>query len=210
MLFLRGDIYHYKFKLNKVEHRGTTKSRDYEQANAIYLRHKEHLQNLARVGGSLVSDSIEAEADWSNHSAGRLGNLAAQLYGGMKHRSGKKTIPCEITKADIFDMLIATRGRCEVTGIPLSISREGVERVSPWMPSIDRINSRKGYTKSNCRVVCYLANLAMSQYGEDALELMLYHYGKKKWGGKPKMARTTMTRNQNPTPSISTPCDDSS
>ncbi len=188
MLFLRGEIYHYKFKLNKVEHRGTTKCKDYAQANDVYLRHKERAHNIARAGGSLVKDSAEIQSDWADHTTGKLGNLAAQLYGGMKHRSGKKVIPCDLTKADILDMLIASGGRCEVTGIPLSMNREGVERVSPWIPSIDRINCRKGYTKLNCRVVCYLANLAMSQYGEDALELMLYHYGNKKWGGKAKKA----------------------
>ena len=30
----------------------------------------------------------------------------------------------------------------------------------------------EGYTRENCRVVCYIANLAMSQFGEDALTIL--------------------------------------
>jgi hypothetical protein len=62
---------------------------------------------------------------------------------------------------------------CAVSGLPFLIrDRYEDERVNPWQPSIDRIKSDEGYTRENCRFVCYIANLAMSQFGEDALTML--------------------------------------
>lgn len=52
------------------------------------------------------------------------------------------------------------------------------------MPSIDRIDSNKGYVRGNIRIVCYIANLAMSQFGEGALEFLLHYYAQSKMRGR--------------------------
>ena len=66
-------------------------------------------------------------------------------------------------------MLLECEGRCSVTGMVLSIKQWR----DPWLPSIDRIDCAKGYSKANSRIVCLAANIAMSNWGEHVLYTML-------------------------------------
>lgn len=63
-------------------------------------------------------------------------------------------------------------GVCEVTGLPFSA--RGVQ--APTMPSIDRIDSTKGYTEDNCRVICWALNAAFNQWGETAVRPIFEAY----------------------------------
>lgn len=56
-------------------------------------------------------------------------------------------------------------GRCALTG--LEFSYEGIKR-GPKMraPSVDRLDSTKGYTKDNCRIVIFAVN-ALKHSGTD-------------------------------------------
>ncbi len=56
-------------------------------------------------------------------------------------------------------------GYCEVSGVHLDLITTG----GPFMPSIDRIDSRSGYEAPNCRIVCTLVNYAMNVWGEAPL-----------------------------------------
>ena len=38
---------------------------------------------------------------------------------------------------------------------------------SPYTPSIDRIDSSKGYTKENCQIVCKMYNFAKNMWTDD-------------------------------------------
>jgi hypothetical protein len=55
-------------------------------------------------------------------------------------------------------------GRCELTGLEFDtvVSRK---RGGPFSPSVDRIVPSAGYTKSNCRVVIFAVNAALSDWG---------------------------------------------
>jgi|21_taG_2_1085346.scaffolds.fasta_scaffold160338_2 hypothetical protein len=53
------------------------------------------------------------------------------------------------------------KGICEATG--LSFEYEFGIR-NPWMPSIDRIESSKGYTKENSQLVCWMYNACKSTF----------------------------------------------
>ena len=71
---------------------------------------------------------------------------------------------------DLSQEWIAARirdGVCEVSGIKLELSKPNGARFHPWAPSVDRINSRDGYVQSNCRVVCWIYNMAKSEWTDD-------------------------------------------
>lgn len=78
-----------------------------------------------------------------------------------------------LTIEDVAALVANSRGRCAVTGIALSNERgdlpTGRRMRRPWAPSIDRMDSSKGYELGNCRIVCCAANYAMSQWGEAVL-----------------------------------------
>lgn len=50
-------------------------------------------------------------------------------------------------------------GKCEVTGLPFEWSIG-----SPWAPSLDRIDSARGYTHENTQLVCWIYNQAKNIY----------------------------------------------
>lgn len=60
-------------------------------------------------------------------------------------------------------------GKCELTGYPFSLAPG-----KPYnSPSLDRIDSNKGYTYENVRVVLHLVNAALGDWGEDILAEVL-------------------------------------
>ncbi len=177
MIYKRGEIYHFKFKVGGAVHQGTLKTSDPETAKQRHDHIRATTKAMALSTFSLVDISVQNEQEWAGVTTDQLEGMASDMAAGMRHRAKKKGIRCEMGKADVLRLLVECGGVCSVTGIPLSLKSE-VEgcRGSPWVPSIDRINSGKGYTAGNCRIVCYLANLAMSQFGVAALELMLHYY----------------------------------
>jgi hypothetical protein len=63
---------------------------------------------------------------------------------------------------------------------------EGKWHRNPYRPSFDRIDSSKGYTPDNVRIIAYCVNTAMNEWGEDILKLMSEGYQK---NGKAKKTR---------------------
>jgi hypothetical protein len=55
-----------------------------------------------------------------------------------------------------------TGGLCEVSGMPFYI---GTDSRHPQQPSIDRIDSSRGYEADNLRMVCLAVNYCMSHWG---------------------------------------------
>jgi len=56
-------------------------------------------------------------------------------------------------------------GVCEVTGIPFTLDGKH----GPFMPSLDRIDPKKGYTKDNVQVVILMHNSARMYWGDTPL-----------------------------------------
>jgi hypothetical protein len=72
-------------------------------------------------------------------------------------------MPFDLDRAWVQEKL--NRGMCEATGIPFNMSRQ-----RGWdTPSLDRINPKLGYVKSNTRLVLFAVNTACGDWGEDIL-----------------------------------------
>lgn len=85
-----------------------------------------------------------------------------------RRRAGQKNRDCELTPDLAKRLWDRCAGCCELTGIPFDFSHNGGMK-RPFAPSIDRVDSTKGYTESNVRVVCTAVNIAMNQWGEGVL-----------------------------------------
>ena len=63
-------------------------------------------------------------------------------------------------------------GRCQASGLPFSIETHANSRVAPLAPSLDRIDSSKGYTPDNTQVVVWIYNTAKSDWGSGAVNAL--------------------------------------
>ena len=92
-------------------------------------------------------------------------------YKNTRKNAQKRGIPFELGMDEFEKIVHRCSGVCEVTGIVLQRTRDlpAGDR-QPFMPSIDRIDSRLGYVNSNVRIVCISANLAMNTWGAWVLD----------------------------------------
>ena len=84
---------------------------------------------------------------------------ANRFYKRIRTRSRELQWPCDVTRAWIAERLLV--GRCELSGLPFVFHPK-----QPFLPSIDRIDSRQPYTQANCRVILLLLNYAKNRYKE--------------------------------------------
>lgn len=97
-----------------------------------------------------------------------------QLFYRAKARSLKKKLEFNITREWIIEKI--TNGKCELTGIPFILYRSDKYSTHPYSPSIDRIDSSKGYFEDNCRMIVSSLNMALNEYGdENFIKLVLIY-----------------------------------
>ena len=67
-----------------------------------------------------------------------------------------------------MDWIVATLSseKCSLTGIPFVDHNGGMEAFGP---SIDRIDSQRGYTKDNCQFILTILNFAKGEWNYDVL-----------------------------------------
>ena len=84
-----------------------------------------------------------------------------------RKRAEDKGLGIDIDISYLMEMYDKQAGKCSLTDISFVfyVSNED-SRTHPFSPSVDRIDSRKGYTKDNVRLVIWGINLAMGEWGE--------------------------------------------
>jgi hypothetical protein len=97
-----------------------------------------------------------------------------KMYAGMLSRSRLNEWDEILSYEEFLDIFYKTGGMCELSGIPFAGGKINNSRARPFFPSIDRINSCKGYTKDNVRFVCCAVNLALNDFGEDVLNQIAF------------------------------------
>jgi hypothetical protein len=87
-----------------------------------------------------------------------------------RHRDGAKNRDLDFTigSADVVRLYVDQGRRCAVTGLEFSFERYSDAFVKhPFAPSIDRIQSKGGYTLGNIRLVCAAVNFGMGEWGHE-------------------------------------------
>jgi len=72
-----------------------------------------------------------------------------------KKRAIKKKIDFNLTAEWVKEKL--SLGLCVVTGIPFKTEPNN-SAINPYLPSVDRVDSKKGYTEDNCQLVIVAFN----------------------------------------------------
>ncbi len=83
---------------------------------------------------------------------------AYTLWRTSKYRAKKNGIKYDLDR-DWFEQKLII-GRCEVSGVKFDMKQTEGRYHNPRSPSIDKINPKKGYVKSNCQVVLHAVNQA--------------------------------------------------
>lgn len=128
--------------------------------------------DLARAKLFLENTKRELESGWReeyDRSDQDWAMVAKIVHDRQKHGAIKRGIPWELRPAHIYALMKGTGFRCAVSGIPFAKRSVSNGQRDPWGPSIDRIENRHGYMVDNIRVVCIAANIALGDWGMDAL-----------------------------------------
>lgn len=94
-----------------------------------------------------------------------------KIWAGAKFRAKSKNLEFDITIDHLIDLWEASGSTCAVSNRKFDLTSYGDKgQVNPNAPSLDRIIPSKGYTIGNVRLVTYHTNVALSEYGLDALK----------------------------------------
>lgn len=84
---------------------------------------------------------METKKNWAVYTIRKL-RLAQK-------NAATRGIAWTLTDAEIAKLLARANGRCELTSHPFVLNCDG--KREPWAPSLDRIDSARGYTADNVR-----------------------------------------------------------
>ena len=86
-----------------------------------------------------------------------------------------RNLAMEIDLEFLGSLWEAQQGCCAVSGLAFTDERHEQAFVKrPFAPNLDRIDSSKGYIRGNVRLVCIVANIAMSQWGDRILRRLAH------------------------------------
>ncbi|MFW2544104.1 hypothetical protein ACN2XU_15830 [Primorskyibacter sp. 2E107] len=90
-----------------------------------------------------------------------------------RERSAKKDREIDIDLDFLKSLLRQQSGKCAISHLPFKLSSRSPGRCNPYGISIDRIDSQKGYTRGNVRIVLTWVNNALLDYGDEVLRHMV-------------------------------------
>lgn len=145
--------------------------RDYEAKMRLELAHvpKALPRNVVMLRGR---KPCKGETPENSENLVRKLVVASRRLGCSKGKSG-------LTADQVRLLLDRANGRCEVTGIPLVYAQAVNFRRNPYAASLDRIDSRFGYTMTNCRIVAAAVNIALNDWGDAVFHEICTAYAKR-------------------------------
>ena len=90
-----------------------------------------------------------------------------KLLAMAKNRAKEKQIPFNLDIEFLINLWEETNGTCPISGRNFDLNQDVLYTVNINAPSIDRIVPALGYVKGNVRIVIYMVNVAMSEYGSE-------------------------------------------
>ena len=106
------------------------------------------------------------KADPSNF--GKLEYTALKARVNAKKKQGR-ILGFDLTPEYIQKVFDDCDGKCEITGLPFSMELGSKNKRNPYRPSVDRINSKKGYVKGNIQIVLAIVNTMKMDYTDDVI-----------------------------------------
>ncbi|KAI9091817.1 hypothetical protein DFS34DRAFT_653276 [Phlyctochytrium arcticum] len=80
-----------------------------------------------------------------------LRTLLKDAKWNISKKAAFRNLTCDLTVDELTDIFVAQNGRCFYSGMPLNI---GMGSHLSWAGSVERLDVFRGYTKSNCALIC--------------------------------------------------------
>lgn len=143
----------------------------------VWIKHEIGTPEFEATYADLVDKAKRYVASFDDLPAPENGYLPRFLFRDIcakaKARADKRGQTFNLTPEFLIGLYERQRQVCAVTGIRLLLPRtRGDRHRNPFSISLDRIDSRLGYTTENVRLVCLITNLAMSTWGEGPLGMV--------------------------------------
>lgn len=103
---------------------------------------------------------LAATRKWLSTIEGR----AMAMVSNSKYHSPSRGLEHDIVYEDVLELFHKQEMKCALTKIDFDMNSG---KGNPFSPSIDRIDSSRGYHKDNIRLVCYAVNIGLSNFGTD-------------------------------------------
>jgi hypothetical protein len=144
-------------------------------ANEFYPKNKSKCKNCLRKVASVRYHNLNDDdkkkyieynkvsfKNWASNNIIRVRVLAA------KHRAKKKGLEFDIDVNFITELLITQEYKCKYSGVLLNTTEIGSETnfLNPNTLSIDRLDSKKGYTRDNVVLVTAIVNSMKNDLSE--------------------------------------------
>lgn len=132
-----------------------------EKFNKKYDR--EYMKQQRSLGYKV---SPEYLTKWRRTEFGKVGRKLEAI----SRRAKKAGRPFSLTRDWFYSQWQAQQGRCALTGFPMVMFGQPMER---YLVSVDRIDPSMGYAPDNCRLVCYVANFMRGNLDDAELRVWL-------------------------------------
>lgn len=147
-------IYYFNNSLCPKGHLCARKAAD---GKCHYCAREQKKIQQAKIRERIRSGEYQVRSKSENYFHGKSRSLEAWMLRLAKNRAKKKNLEFDV---NVTDISIPTH--CHILGIKLDCTWGGVEETDANRankPSLDRIDSSKGYIKRNIQVMSYRANL---------------------------------------------------
>jgi hypothetical protein len=123
-------------------------------------------------------------------------NFAGRTIAAWRHSAARRGHAWSLSKDELETLYAKQEGKCALTGVQMTEGAKG-----PLRPSIDRIDSREGYSVDNVQFVCSIVNIMKNKLSEPlfvALCGMIWRHSKssvdvavatEKFGLSPQLVR---------------------
>lgn len=130
----------------------------------------EHVRRALRMRESMREAMSRGHDEVRENRHYKMGDAYKQMF-----LSARKRREYALSRDDERLLMDESEGRCALTGLAFDLEKGGWAR-RPYAPSLDRIDSSKGYTFDNCRIVCVAVNVAMNEWGESVFRRVALAY----------------------------------
>lgn len=159
---------------------GRKRLTDFDLPERVYLWHTTYY--FIQPDGTRVrltdkrSDVAEAMRRAGLKPTEMLEKHLVTILGHARKNARSRDLTMNLARPELRAIWIRSAGRCELTGIKFDLINGIGYRRRPYAPSIDRIDSREGYSAANCRLVVVAMNLAMNEWGHEVFSKIASGY----------------------------------